>query len=257
MKKAKSLARAILPQFLFERVQSVRSRRLQVQLLKRAGLLEAAARYVERNGCTVRRGPFAGMIYPREAALNRHSIPKLLGTFEQELHGALSDASKRRYDLVIDIGSAEGYYAVGLARMLRTNVLAFDPEPIERALCTEAAQLNGVTDRVELKDLFRPEDIREFKNKRVLCICDCEGFEGQIFTSQTVSATARWDLLIELHGEAAQTLPRLQWPQKTRLIESVRRTGIYPELAGLGEPEKLISEYRGGPQQWLWCDSEA
>lgn len=257
MTSAKALARAILPEFLFERLQSVRSRRLQVQLLKRAGLLEAASRYVERNSCTVRYGPFAGMVYPRKAALNRHSIPKLLGTFEQELHEVISKIAVRKYDLVADVGSAEGYYAVGMARLLRTPVLAFDPEPVERALCAEAAQLNGVADLVDLKDLFRPNDIGEFRNKRVLCICDCEGFEAQIFTPQTVPDTARWDLLIELHGEAAQTLPALNWPQKTRLIKSTRRTGSYQELDGLGEPEKLLSEYRSGPQQWLWCDSEA
>lgn len=257
MTSAKALARAILPEFLFERLQSVRSRRLQVRLLKRAGLLEAASRYVEKNGCTVRYGPFAGMVYPRKAALNRHSVPKLLGTFEQELHKIISEIATRKYDLIVDIGSAEGYYAVGLARLLKTKVLAYDPEPAERALCAKAVQLNGIADLVELKDLFRPDDVHGFRDKRVLCICDCEGFEAQIFTPQTVPDTARWDVLIELHGNAARTLPALNWPQKTRLIESVRRTGSYPELDGLGEPEKLLSEYRAGPQQWLWCNNEA
>jgi len=60
-----------------------------VQEPKREGLLDVATRYIERNGSTVKYGPFAGTIYPLEAALSRHSIPKLLGTYEQELHNII------------------------------------------------------------------------------------------------------------------------------------------------------------------------
>jgi 2-polyprenyl-3-methyl-5-hydroxy-6-metoxy-1,4-benzoquinol methylase len=242
---------------LSERIRAIRSRRMQLRLFKKEGLLEAAARYIERNGLTVRHGPFAGTIYPREAALSRHSIPKLLGTYEQELHEVLDEISRRTYDLVIDIGSAEGYYAVGLARLLKTRVLAYDPEPVERKLCAKAARLNGVETRVELKDLFRPSDIRQFSGRRVLCICDCEGFEAEIFTPQTIRDAARWDLLIELHGSAEAKLMSLEWPQKTKVISTAPHVGTFPEIEGLGDPDKLISDYRGGRQRWLWCDGES
>ncbi len=256
MSRAKALFRALLPAFLFQRIRAERSRRLQLRLFQREGLLDAAARYIERNGLAVRHGPFAGTIYPREAALSRHSIPKLLGTYEQELHGILDEIAERKYDLVVDIGSAEGYYAVGLARLLRTRVLAYDPEPAERALCAKAARLNGVETLVELQDLFHASDIQQFSHLRVLCICDCEGFEAEIFTAETVGDAVRWDLLIELHGSAEAKLMNLPWPHKTRAIATTRRAGDYPELQGLGEPGKLLSEYRGGSQSWLWCDGE-
>lgn len=241
---------------IFERIRAIRSRRLQLKVFKREGLLEAAARYIDRNGLTVRHGPFAGTIYPREAALSRHSIPKLLGTYEQELHGVLDEIARRKYDLVIDIGSAEGYYAVGLARKLNARVLAYDPEPAERRLCAKAALLNGVEALIELKDLFRPSDIRQFAGLRVLCICDCEGFEGEIFTAETIRDTPRWDLVIELHGSAETKLMGLEWPQKTAVISTAPHVGSFPEIEGLGDPAKLISDFRGGKQRWLWCDGE-
>ena len=246
----------ILPVSLFERLRAVRSRRFQVRILRREGLLDAAAVYVERYGCKVRYGPFAGTLYHREAALNRHSIPKLLGIYEQELHGVISTIASRKYDLVIDIGSAEGYYAVGLARLLQTKVMAYDPEPIERAFCEECARLNGVAGLVEMNDLFLPSDIEKFRNQRVLCVCDCEGFEAELFNSATVSGTANWDLLIELHGEGGAKLLPLDWPHKITIVESAPRSGDYPELEGLGDRNKLLSEHRSGPQSWLWCDSQ-
>jgi hypothetical protein len=257
MKRTKAIARAILPDFFIQRVQAIRSRRLQVRLLKREGLLDAAARYIERNGCTIKYGPFAGTIYSREAALCRISIPKLLGTYEQELHDILRLIGQRKYDLVIDIGSAEGYYAVGLARLLGTKVLAYDPEPIERAFCREAARLNGVSELVELKDLFRPSDIGLFRDLRVLCVCDCEGFEAEIFNAKTVQGVGKWDLLIEMHGQAALELTSLAWPNKTTEIFMAPRSNTYKELDGLGDQQKLLSEYRSGTQTWLWCDSQA
>jgi hypothetical protein len=251
----KTIARLLLPTSAFERVQAVRSRRHQMRLLKREGLIDTAKRYIDRNGSTVKYGPFAGTVYPLEAALSRHSIPKLLGTYEQELHGILHVIEQRKYDLVIDIGSAEGYYAVGLARMLRTKVLAYDPEPTERSHCERSSRLNGVSSLVEMRGLFQQADIQNYRDLRVLCVCDCEGFESQLFDSTSIQDVAKWDLLIELHGDTAEHLPRLRWPHEASLISSTHRNETYPELDGLGDQSRLLSEWRSASgQTWIWCD---
>ena len=256
MNLKKIVARTILPSRMVERLRAIRSRRFQLRFLKREGLLAAGASYIERNGTTVKYGPFAGAIYPRESALSRHSIPKLLGTYEEELHDIIKILEHRKYDLVIDIGSAEGYYAVGLARLLRIKVLAFDPEPVERTFCERAARLNGVSKLVDMRELFLPSDIRTFRERRVLCICDCEGFEEELFNAITIPDVAKWDLLIELHGSATEKLVNLNWPHRTSTRSSGPRCKSYQELEGLGDQQKLLSEYRGGSQTWLWCDSQ-
>jgi len=253
---AKGVARAILPTAVFEKRMAVRSRRFQLSGLKKSGLIDATTRYIERYGSTVRYGPFAGTIYPMDAALSHHSIPKLLGTYEQELHHIINIIGQRQYDLVIDIGSAEGYYAVGLARLLRTKVLAYEPEPIEKSFCEKAARLNGVSELIELRDLFCASDVQLFRGRRVLCISDCEGFESEIFNASTVPDVAGWDLLIELHGDAAERLLGLSWPQQTIIITREPRFKSYQELGGLGDQETLLSEGRADNQTWLWCDSQ-
>lgn len=254
-KLIKKVVKAVFPTTTFEKLQAVRSRRFQMRILTEDGHLEATKRYIERHGCTVRYGPFANMIYPLEAAMTRLSIAKLLGTYEQELHSVLATVAGRKYDIVIDIGSAEGYYAVGLARMLKTTVLAYDPEPYERNFCQQAAELNGVSDLVQMQDLFFATDISRFAGKRVLCLCDCEGFEANIFTQESLSGVADWDIIIELHGAAKDKLTSLDWPNKPVEIETGFERAPYKELAGLGEPKKLLSEGRSGPQTWLWCDA--
>jgi hypothetical protein len=255
MSIAKAVAHALLPDSIFQKIRAIRSRRIQYRQDRRLGLLDAAARYVERNGCVVRHGPFAGMEFPRATALSRHSIPLLMGTCEQELRPVLGEVARRSYDLVLNIGSGEGYYAVGLARMLGVRVLAFDPQPGEQACCREAARLNGVAALVEQRDLFRPADIPRYRDLRVLCFCDCEGFEAVLFTAETVRDLVKWDLIIELHGEADPMLRRLDWPHKVTAIDSAARTETYPELEGLGDQRMLLSEFRGSRQSWLWCDS--
>lgn len=240
---ARELAKTILPTSVYQRLAAERSRRWQLKLLKDGGLLDQVNQHIEECGTVVRSGPFAGMVYPLESATSRWSIPKLLGAYESELHPFLDVVGKRKYDCVIDIGSAEGYYASGLARMLQVPVYAYDPEPCEKAFAIKMSERNGVAKLVTMSDLFSVDDMRRFAGLRALVVCDCEGFEEVLFCPDTLNLTRNWDLIIELHGAADEILPRLGWPHRTTLVEALKKTG-------------LCDEYRPLPQRFLLCDSE-
>src|SRR6478672_6897407 len=66
-------------------------------------------------GLVVQHGPFKGMKYPGVNSVGSALIPKLLGSYERELHPLIDSICAGQYDQVVDIGCAEGYYAVGLA----------------------------------------------------------------------------------------------------------------------------------------------
>jgi hypothetical protein len=230
-KELRHILKRVLPTKIFERIMAVRSRKWQLKILKQNGWLDKVQTYVAQHGLTVQNGPFKGMVYPRAAAATRWCVPKLMGTYEQELHPVLLKVSTRQYDCVIDIGSAEGYYACGLARMLSVPVYAYDPEPIEKAHAAEMAQLNGVSHLVTMKNLFSPDDIKVFSSKRAPVLCDCEGFEEVLFTPKNLEDTRKWDIIIELHGSAIQNLPSLNWPHKTTLLLPIQhRAGMENEL---------------------------
>src|SRR5687767_8100107 len=67
--------------------------------------------YKSREGSRIWNGPFKGMEYV-DAQTEGALIPRLLGTYECELHPHLERLAGEGLDCVIDVGCAEGYYAV-------------------------------------------------------------------------------------------------------------------------------------------------
>jgi hypothetical protein len=239
----KALASDVLPASVFQRIQAIRSRRYQVKYMRQAGLLDQVRDYVDKHGTVVQSGPFEGLVYPVSAALNRWSLPKLIGSYELEIQPTIQKVAQRTYDTVIDIGSAEGYYAVGLARLMGIPVIAYEPEAQERALTALMAKQNRVSDLVQLSALFTADEMIKLSGRRAFVLCDCEGFEETLFTPDRLSLTRNWDLLIELHGTAQTVLPSLDWPHSVSTIPIHDRSGDQNEL-------------RNAQQSFLWCDSQ-
>jgi hypothetical protein len=66
-------------------------------------------------------GPFVGMRYLNEIVWGPIEC-RWLGTYEQELVPIIGKILKMNYSTIIDVGSAEGYYAIGLARCFPTRL---------------------------------------------------------------------------------------------------------------------------------------
>src|SRR5947207_6150517 len=100
----------------------------------------------DRFGYTVLNGPFAGLAYPQQTALGIEAYSaKLLGTYEEELHGAFEDMIQGRPRVVVNVGASDGYYAVGLARRLpNATIYAFDTAEVHHPVVREIATENGV-----------------------------------------------------------------------------------------------------------------
>jgi tRNA G46 methylase TrmB len=95
---------------------------------------------LQQQGTVVMQGPLAGMDFLRESAEGCH-IAKLLGCYEQPLQVFIEKAIQKQYPTILNIGCAEGYYAVGMAlRMPNTRVLAHDLNPKAQQVCTELAK---------------------------------------------------------------------------------------------------------------------
>src|SRR2546426_11207567 len=85
--------------------------------------------FVGRYGLRVRGGPFAGLGYPRQAPKWGYNlVPRLLGTYECELHHVFEQVIATGFPTIIDVGAADGYYTVGLAlKSPGSTVHAFAP----------------------------------------------------------------------------------------------------------------------------------
>jgi len=132
----------------------------------------------------------------------RIHIPKLLGIYERELNSYIEQACALNFPLIVDIGAAEGYYAVGMAlRNPQARVIAFEMEATERSALAEAARLNAVTDRLEIRGKCEPEDLERVlaDTPRPFIICDAEGYEAMLIDPGAVPSLRRASILVELH----------------------------------------------------------
>lgn len=146
-------------------------------------------------------GPFKGLQYPDLISFGSTLYPKLLGSYESELHKLIYNLLNCNYDYIIDIGCAEGYYTVGFALHSKcSNIIAYDIDEKALTQCKLMSNINNVGNKISFGKLFTQEDIKNFDlEKRYLIICDCEGYENILFDSSVNKYLKNCDLLIETH----------------------------------------------------------
>lgn len=146
-------------------------------------------------------GPFQGLRYPSTRAIGSAIWPKLLGLYESELHPVIEELLANRYTSIIDIGCAEGYYAIGLAlRSPEAQIYAYDTNARAKELCAQMADLNGVHNRLHLGDFCTRDVLKSIPlGHRALVVSDCEGYEGQLFDKAIAEHLKGHDVIIETH----------------------------------------------------------
>lgn len=208
------------------------------------------------HGTTVLAGPFAGMQFIEQSAEGCH-VPKLLGCYEQELHPFIMSIADRGYTRVLNIGCAEGYYAVGLKRMYpQLDVHAFDINPSAQKACQDLANKNGV--EIQVGGLFDPADFVRYTDSKTLVWCDIEGAEAELLDPNASPALATMDLVVELHpdvtGHTADRVPqRFSTTHVVSMIGPGARSPVLPPfLQQLGHLDQLLAvwEWRSAPTPW-------
>jgi hypothetical protein len=208
-------------------------------------------------GNAVLAGPFAGMLLPK--GIPNQLMPKLLGTYEADLRGCVAAAVKRDPAIVVNVGCAEGYYAVGLARLLpRARVYAFDILADARDICASAAKDNGVADRVVVEGRLTPERFSKILGspERILVVMDCEGAERELLDPVLLPSLARCDIIVETHGADIASLLDSRF-RGTHHVDRIEQGGRdpneTPELRKLDESDRwlLVDECRPESMTWL------
>lgn len=215
--------------------------------------------YVSRQGTVIGQGPFAGMDYVN-AATEGALAPRLLGAYERELHPHIEAFAAEAFDCVIDIGCAEGYYAVGLARLMpSTTVYAYDVNPRARSACAQLAARNGVSDRVVVRGEFDPAQFASFAQGRCLVMVDAEGAEDDLLDPAVSPSLAGMSLIVETHdlfrpGTLARLRGRFAATHHILMVEhQPNTTPLPPWLNELNHMDRLLAvwEWRSGPTPWL------
>jgi SAM-dependent methyltransferase len=246
-------------------LQRASARRHVRRLERRIGLTRVRDAFVARHGLVVLDGPFRGMRYV-DRAVGSMAIPKLVGSYEAELHDWVHAILRRGYRRVIDVGCAEGYYAVGLARELPGGqVLAFDTDPLARRLCAAMARLNGVDGRVQVFGRCDATRLNETLNSGTLVVSDCEGFEAELLDPAVAPRLIAADVLVELHDALRPGVTDLLL-QRFRPTHECAVVGVSPrDPSGYASTSFLppddqrlaVSEMRSGDQRWAFLTSRS
>lgn len=217
--------------------------------------------FLKHQGTVVMQGPLAGMDFLPQSAEGCH-VAKLLGCYEQPLQPFIEEAIQEAYPIILNIGCAEGYYAVGMARRMKNSkVHAFDLNLKAQEICTALATKNKVSDRVSIGALFRPEDFRLHEQQKVLVLCDIEGAERELLNPEEAPALKNMDLIVESHeclspGITQILIDRFKDTHQITYIEDngQRQLQDAPQwFKNLAHLDQLLAtwEWRSGATPWL------
>jgi hypothetical protein len=243
---------------VFSVVQSIRSRRLIERYCLSDGSYQLAELISQIADQKVQDGIFHGMIM-NPMLFRQHMSPKILGTYEDEVYSFLSSIAGVKIGKVINIGCAEGYYAIGSARLWpEAAITAFDLDPVARRATERHAKLNNVDDRVSVRSRATRENIclTLGDSDLSLMIVDCEGAEFDLISPADMPALKRSYFIVELHPHIVSNVERV-------MIERLRSTHdvkvIYPEPKNIDryrsrvwfekfsdvDLERAVNEHRG------------
>lgn len=213
-------------------------------------------------------GPFHGMRIELSPLSSRHLLGYILGSQELELRQVVNEIVARGYRTILNVGAADGYYAVGLAiRLPQAHVEAFEALPEFHPLIARTATANGVSARVSIAGMCTIDLLcarLTVAEGPTLILMDIEGGEVELLDPLAIPQLAQSDILVETHdafvADATATLmqrfhdthdvacyaarPRVLGDFPTDFLPSLRRW--LPNLA-----VELMNERRTGLQHWL------
>ena len=251
--------------------KAIRRRLRQAGMLRdvEAVKIEQAARYFAMFDGVVAHGPFTGFRMQETQYWSHYdATAKLFGLYEREVADRLTGLSAS-YDTFVDIGAADGYFGVAAVCCSHfQRSVCFEISPAGRKSIRQAAELNGVSDRV---DIYGKADAAELKDAlshsagKAAVLIDIEGAEFAFMTDEVIESLSSCHVIIELHDwmmeDGAALRARLMERLSGRFRSHVFRTGPrdlsnFPELEELPDSERwlICDEGRGRSMEWLFLE---
>jgi hypothetical protein len=210
---------------------------------------------------TVLQGPFKGMKY-LPSSVGSWILAKYLGTYEKELWVAIENICQHHCDVFVDVGSAEGYYAIGMTiRLMPERTHCFDINPRAHRLLGRIAKRNQLSEKIKKHldcSVVNFEKVLHDATRPVV-IMDCEGSEDELLDPQSAPSLLKATILVELHeslrpGITQRIEHRFSKTHRVERLQSVERSlnDLPPNLM-LSEEDAVfgMSEGRTTTMEWF------
>ena len=159
---------------------------------------------VEKFNGVIQYGPFKGLKFVPESAWGNGAdrASMLLGLYEKEVSISLQNIPDR-YKILIDLGSADGYYGIGtLVNGMFEKSYCYEMNVVSQKIIKKNAELNNVASRVLIRGLADKYFYKDFKNDEIdqsILLVDIEGAEFDLFDKNLFEKFSKSIIFIELH----------------------------------------------------------
>lgn len=196
-------------------------------------------------------------------------VAKLAGTYEMEVYPAFDAAILRKPEIVLDVGAAEGFYVVALARVLpEAKVIAYEAKQEWWARIEHLLSLNEVGSRCEIRGFCDKGKLSRLlgdnRGRPIFILMDIEGGEFDLLDEETLPLMGNTELLVELHEEESREpgdalaeklrpthMVELIWARETRNLGDVRSPWWKLSCALLPPVRCRLGEGRAYKMRWM------
>lgn len=221
----------------------------------------------DRYDGEVQRGPFTGLKLDRQNSASKGQLGlKIFGLYESVVVEAIEKFGP--FGDLINIGACDGYFTLGLLRSdLAKRSICFETVASRQRAIRRYAKNNDLDDRVIVMgtaDQRIGERIAEydFQPQGSLMICDIEGAEFDLLTTNFLNQLAGATMIIELHDRISGKSLQLREQLISRLPDNYEHEVLGwrpPNFTGIADIEELsdndralaTSEGRKTRGEWL------
>lgn len=201
----------------------------------------------------VKYGLFQGLSLNRKTWWGKSDLgAQCLGLYEKEILNEIGRQEKGKYQTFIDIGAADGYYAVGmLLAGVVDNVISFEKSEEGRAAINENWDNNGKPGAITLYGEANHASLKIVPSHvfdNALVLIDIEGYEFELLTKEVIKQLRFSEVIIEIHNwiddfeiRYAQLLRDLsEYFNIEKLAPVDRNTSDLPELRSYTDDNRLL-----------------
>mgnify|MGYP001164133022 FL=1 len=259
----KKLVKRDFKWLLFEIIYRVTFKKLELRIdniveKKRKSLAKKISNIYNN---TVQQGPFKGMqINDDQFWGEGDKSSKILGIYEKEIQDLMVEIQEEnKYSTFIDIGGADGYFAVGsLVNDLFNECHVFEVSKKGRNSLKSNASKNNLNEGIKIHGKATREELLKIKNlKNSLILCDIEGGEYELFEEKLVSEIHPSNIIIEIHNDNKFSLEKFRKIFSdlyvlNKIFQKPRSIRQFKELEKFNDNNRslIISEGRSYVQEW-------
>jgi hypothetical protein len=151
----------------------------------------------------VSQGPFKGLQLNRDTWWGKSDLgAQCLGVYEKEILDFVS--AQEPFDTFLDIGAADGYYAVGLLHSkMAEKAICFEVSEDGQRVIKENWMINKSPGELEVYGEANEQSIASIAATlpaKTLVLVDIEGFEFHLLSQKVISLLNKCTIVIEIHN---------------------------------------------------------